>query len=132
MFGKRIRPEESIAARAQAARTPPQTAPPADEAAHLTAHDQFEVRDPKYTLDDVIMPATTRDQYAVLLSRIRNHDLIYLEWGLGRVDPLGRCKAVNFYGPPGTGKTMCAEALAAELGFKILDVSYAEIESKYV
>ncbi|MCK5805912.1 MAG: ATP-binding protein, partial [Lentisphaeria bacterium] len=36
------------------------------------------------------------------------------------------------FGPPGTGKTMCAEALAGALGKKLIDVSYAEIESKYV
>ncbi|OJW06136.1 MAG: hypothetical protein BGO49_10265 [Planctomycetales bacterium 71-10] len=83
-------------------------------------------------MSDVILPEATRDQITVLLSRIRNHDLIYHQWGLVEVDPIGQSKAVNFYGPPGTGKSMLAEALASELGLRVLDVSYAEIESKYV
>ncbi len=37
-----------------------------------------------------------------------------------------------FYGLPGTGKTLCAEALTAELGKNVIEVNYAEIESKYV
>ena len=124
MFGKRIPLEESIASRAGSAR------PPADELKPLVR--EFESRPPRYTLADLILPAVTRAQYSVLLSRLRNHDLLYHEWGLAAVDPTGRSRAVNFYGPPGTGKTMCAEALAHDLGFAVLEVSYAEIESKYV
>jgi ATP-dependent 26S proteasome regulatory subunit len=130
---KRIPPEQSISAHVAARRETGELAKPLpDGEKDKVDSTQFEVRDPKYRLSDVIMPAVTRDQYSILLSRIRNHDLIYIDWGLANVDPLGQGKAVNFFGPPGTGKTMCAEALAAELKYKILDVSYAEIESKYV
>jgi SpoVK/Ycf46/Vps4 family AAA+-type ATPase len=102
------------------------------EAAPPTSVAQFEARSPYFKLDDIILPAGTRRHFEVLLSRIRHHTLLYDEWGLARIDPFGRHTAVNFYGLPGTGKTMCAEALAAALHKQIVEVSYAEIESKYV
>ena len=40
--------------------------------------------------------------------------------------------AFNFAGPPGTGKTICAEAIAHELGMKLLVVNYAEVESMWM
>jgi ATP-dependent 26S proteasome regulatory subunit len=125
MFGKRIPPEEFITARAESP-----IRPPSDDLKPLVR--DFEWRLPRYTSADLILPAVTRAQYSVLLSRLHNHDLLYYEWGLAAVDPTGRSRAVNFYGPPGTGKTMCAEALAHDLGFAVLEVNYAEIESKYV
>lgn len=94
--------------------------------------EQFEVRRPMYRLVDVLLPPATQREFESMLSRIRNHDVIYQEWGLARIDPLGGHKIVNFYGLPGTGKTMLAEALAHHLGKPLLEVSYAEIESKYV
>ena len=96
------------------------------------AEARFEARDPRYSLERVVLPESTRREVEVLLSRIENHDLIYHTWGMQDVDPVGRCTAVNFYGLPGTGKTMLAEALAARLGRRIVEANYAEIESKYV
>ena len=92
----------------------------------------FEARKPLYRLEDVILNDEVQEQIDVLRSRIANHRLLYEEWGLAKIDPQGTHISVSFYGPPGTGKTMCAEALAAELGVDIIEVSYAEIESKYV
>ncbi len=60
------------------------------------------------------------------------HKILYEDLGLGTLDPQGKRATVNFYGPPGTGKTMLVEALARDFGLKIIDVSYTEIESKYV
>lgn len=92
----------------------------------------FEARKPLYRLEDVILNGEVKEQIKVLQSRVSNHRLLYEEWGLAAIDPQGAHISVSFYGPPGTGKTMCAEALAAELGVDIIEVSYAEIESKYV
>jgi hypothetical protein len=39
--------------------------------------------------------------------------------------------AFNFAGPPGTGKTICAEAIAAALGKRLLLVRYSELESQW-
>lgn len=93
---------------------------------------EFEGRRPNHRLPEVQLNRDTRKELNVLLSRIAYHDVLYGDWGLDTVDPKGRHIVVNFYGPPGTGKTMCAEALASELKKTIIDVSYAEIESKYV
>jgi SpoVK/Ycf46/Vps4 family AAA+-type ATPase len=103
-----------------------------NNAAATTTVERFQARVPRHCLTDLVLSEATRRRYATLLSRIRNHDLLYQEWGLARIDPGGQHTAVCFYGPPGTGKTMCAEALAAELGQPIIEVDYAEIESKYV
>jgi SpoVK/Ycf46/Vps4 family AAA+-type ATPase len=57
--------------------------------------------------------------------------LIFERWGLGERHISGRGLAFNFAGPPGTGKTICAEALAHELGRKLLVVDYAQAESMW-
>ncbi|MDR0703364.1 MAG: AAA family ATPase [Planctomycetaceae bacterium] len=92
----------------------------------------FIARKPLYSFEQVILPESVRLQFRVLRSRITNHKLLYDDWELGKIDPQGRHVAFNLYGVPGTGKTMCVEALASELGKMVIDISYAEIESKYV
>ena len=92
----------------------------------------FAARDPMYRMENLVLPAGTISQLRTLRARFTHHDLVYDTWGLGRVDPAGKHIAFNLYGLPGTGKTMCVEALAGEWGKKIIDVNYAEIESKYV
>ena len=100
--------------------------------AELTTSERFSARPPKYTMADLILSEAVHNDLNTLQSRIQNHALIYHEWDFNSVDPHGRNVAVNFYGPPGTGKTMCAEALAARLGKNVIEINYAEIESKYV
>src|SRR5262249_31087941 len=93
---------------------PARTSAAVDDAG--SAADEFEARDPHYRLGDVILPEVTQRQLATLLSRVRNHWLLYVLWKLAEIDPNGRRLAVNFYGPPGTGKTMAAESVASWLG----------------
>lgn len=109
---------------------PPATAAPEEKKTEPGM--QFNLSVPLYSLEDVVLNADTREKLETLLTLIRKHDFIYSDWGLSSVDPGGRCVSVNFYGPPGTGKTMCAMALAHTFGKKIIDVDYAELESKYV
>ena len=92
----------------------------------------FVAREPLYSLSNLVLDGKTALRLQSLKNRFATHSLVYGEWGLGELDPSGRHIAFNLYGPPGTGKTMCVEALAREWGKKIIDVSYAEIESKYV
>jgi SpoVK/Ycf46/Vps4 family AAA+-type ATPase len=66
------------------------------------------------------------------LAEVRNHTLIFSRWGLGERHTSGRGLAFNFAGPPGTGKTICAEAIAHDLGMKLLVVDYAEAESMWI
>jgi len=98
----------------------------------LGTRERFSARPPKFKMHDLILSAAVHNELNTLQSRIENHALIYQEWGFETVDPHGRNVAVNFYGPPGTGKTMCAEALADRLGKTVIEINYAEIESKYV
>ena len=114
---------------------PPPASKPAEDRDGENAKEQavaFVAREPLYSLTNLVLDATTAKRLESLKNRFATHRLVYEDWGLGQTDPSGRHIAFNLYGPPGTGKTMCVEALAREWGKKLIDVSYAEIESKYV
>src|SRR5499427_5053471 len=87
---------------------------------------------PRRTLADVVLPVQTRRMLEQALAQVRNHTLIYRDWGLGERHTSGRGLTFNFAGPPGTGKTICAEAVANALGMKLLIVDYAEAESMWI
>lgn len=91
----------------------------------------FESIIPKYSLDKVILDDSTKGQLARAIALIRNQELIFDTWGFREVDPNTKT-ILCFLGAPGTGKTMCAHAIAKELGKKIMIASYASIESKWV
>jgi len=86
---------------------------------------------PWRTLDDVVLSPETRRTLHYALAQARNHTLIFRTWGLGERHASGLGLTFNFAGPPGTGKTICAEAVAHELGMKLLVVDYAEAESMW-
>lgn len=102
-----------------------------DASAEVTTS-AFVAREPLYVLSNLVLPPETASQLQTLKARFERHALVYDEWGLAKTDPCGKHIAFNLYGPPGTGKTMCVEAVAGLFGKKLIDVSYAEIESKYV
>ena len=77
------------------------------------------------------MAPQTRRTLEQALAQVRHHHLIFDRWGLGDRHTSGRGLAFNFAGQPGTGKTICAEAIAHELGLKLLVVNYAEAESMW-
>ncbi len=86
---------------------------------------------PVRTFADVILPPATRQTLELALAQVRNHDLIFRQWGLGERHATGLGLAFNFAGPPGTGKTICAEAIAQTLGRRLLVVRYSEMESMW-
>jgi len=90
------------------------------------------LKEPKYTLDDVILSKKTRHQIDLVCAEIQHQSLIFQEWGMGEKHKLDKALSINFYGLPGTGKTITAEALAHALKLKILVVPYQQLESKYV
>lgn len=91
----------------------------------------FNATKPKFSLDKVILDEDTRNQINRSLALIRNQRLIFDTWGFRDVDPNTKT-ILCFFGSPGTGKTMCAHAIANELGRNIMIASYASIESKWV
>lgn len=80
----------------------------------------------------MVLSKETAQEIDSVCAKIEYHSVLYDEWGLSTIDPRGDRVAVSLYGPPGTGKTMCAEALAHRFGKPILEVDYADVESKYV
>lgn len=91
----------------------------------------YEAVTPKYTFDMVQLPSDTLEQINRALGRIEYEQKVFNEWGLYAIMP-NPVSALGFFGPPGTGKTLAAEAIADKLGKKIVRVSYADIENKYV
>lgn len=86
---------------------------------------------PKYSINQVILSDSTRQDIEDAIKVIRYKDLIYDRWGFKSIDPVPR-SVINLFGEPGTGKTMTAHAIADSLGMPILLLNYSEIESKYV
>lgn len=85
---------------------------------------------PKYTMDQLIVPTSVREQLQHFIQLERVRGIVFERWGLRRIEP-SPSVAMNFYGPSGTGKSMAAHALAQYLGRPILESSYGDIESKY-
>lgn len=90
------------------------------------------LQDPRYTLEEVILPAKSKLQIDEALAKIENFHTIYIDWDFKAVDPCGAGTVLNFYGKPGTGKTMTAEALAGTLGKKFISLGMSDVESKYM
>ncbi len=84
------------------------------------------------SMDDLIVPAAIRDRIDLALRQVDYHEILYRDWNLKKIDPYRTGAALNFYGPSGTGKSLAAEAIAHHRGSPLIDVSYAEIESRYV
>jgi SpoVK/Ycf46/Vps4 family AAA+-type ATPase len=87
---------------------------------------------PRFTLADVVLAASTREALEDALAELRHKGLMYGRWGLKRVVKKTKGLALLFAGPPGTGKTMAAEAIAHELGRPLHVVNYAQLENMWV
>jgi len=92
----------------------------------------FMLQTPLRSMDDLIVPVPVRRNIELALSQVDHHEILYQHWNLKKVDPHRTGTALNFYGPSGTGKSLAAEAIARHRGCHFIDVSYAEIESRYV
>lgn len=92
----------------------------------------FVPEEPKYSLDDIILPNSIKEQILDVADYAQNSKIVYEQWGLEKTHKYSKRIGINLYGAPGTGKTMAAHALAKYLGRKILIVNYTDIESKYV
>lgn len=95
-------------------------------------HIKFFITEPRYTFADMVIENSVLDQIKNAVSVFEYRDKLFDKWNLDKVmkKPVNIC--MNFYGPSGTGKSMAAHSVADMLGLKILQVNYADIESKYV
>lgn len=97
-----------------------------------SAEEIFVPEEPRWSLDEIILPAEVKAQLLDVATYSENSHRVFEMWGFKRTHKFSRRIGINLYGAPGTGKTMAAHALAKYLGRKILIVNYADIESKYV
>lgn len=94
--------------------------------------DQFQISEPRYTFSDMVLTPDLKDSIQDALAIFQYRHQLFDVWNLASVIKQPNNFCLNLYGEPGTGKTMAANAIASQLGFKLLRVNYAEIESKYV
>ncbi len=92
----------------------------------------FETIIPKKSFEDVILNDNVKRRISMMLTQIKNHNLIFNKWGLGKKHYRGKSISLNFVGVPGTGKTLVAEAIAKKLGKKLLVVQYSNLIDSYV
>ena len=92
----------------------------------------FNLVKPKYTFKDIVLNPSIQEQLEDFLAFYSNRSLLFGEWGLQKRYNDRKNLCLNLYGESGTGKTMVAHAIADSLGKKLLQVNYADIESKYV
>lgn len=102
-----------------------------DDTDYRTRAAQYKAQNPRYRFDQVALPKEKIAEIELALDTILYEHQVFEEWGLYAIQPSPKC-ALSFYGPPGTGKSMLAEAIASKVGKKIISVSYADIENKYV
>jgi SpoVK/Ycf46/Vps4 family AAA+-type ATPase len=91
------------------------------------------ITEPRFPLSRVVLPEKTKQKIQTALSLVKNRRLLYDTWNLSSVEGSAKHSvSINLYGPSGTGKTLCAEAIAYELGQPFLAVQYSQLESSLV
>ena len=85
-----------------------------------------------FKFKEIILSQETRLQIESALAQIKYEEVLFKEWGLGKVMPQGRGICLLFWGPPGTGKTIVAYAIASKLRKKLKVINYAQILSKWL
>ena len=87
---------------------------------------------PVVRLEDVVIDSATQDQVTELIAAARNRRTVLERWGIGAHLTYGKGVSALLYGDPGTGKTLCAEAVAGELGRPLLTAAVPALVSKWV
>lgn len=88
------------------------------------------LRSPKEHASILVLPFKQQELVDSQFKRWELIPLVHGEWELYKIDPSPRL-SLNFVGPPGTGKTLAAHNFASRLNKKIIEVSYADVVSKY-
>ncbi len=92
----------------------------------------YELINPRFTLDDVVLSPRSREALEDALAELRHKRLLFDTWGLSRVVRKAKGLSMLFAGSPGTGKTMTAEALANATAKQLMVVNYAQLENMWV
>ncbi|MFQ5838385.1 MAG: ATP-binding protein [Thermoplasmata archaeon] len=94
--------------------------------------DLYQLVEPRFTLEDVVLAASSREAVNDALVELKNKRLLFETWGLSRVVRKRKGLSMLFAGPPGTGKTMTAEAIGHAMGKSLMIVNYAQLENMWV
>jgi AAA+ superfamily predicted ATPase len=86
---------------------------------------------PVWNFSQIINKNETTRELRRAIAIYEKKNLLFDVWGLKAIKPQNSV-LINLSGPPGTGKTMVAHAVANQVGLPIIELSYAQIESKYV
>ncbi|MBL0214437.1 MAG: ATP-binding protein [Myxococcales bacterium] len=84
------------------------------------------------TWDDLVLPDDQTTAIAELLSRIRERQRVYEDWGFANKVGKGLGVSALFSGPPGTGKTMAAGLVARALRVELYQVDLSKVVSKWI
>ena len=87
---------------------------------------------PRYTWEDIVLPADKIEQLKDIRNHVRHRGLVYSDWGFERKLSLGKGLNALFVGPSGTGKTMAAEVVARDLGIDLYKIDLSSVVSKYI
>lgn len=90
------------------------------------------VTEPRATLADVYLPAPALHAVTEVVAAAGARRTVFDRWGVAARQSGGRGVVALFHGAPGTGKTLCAEAIAGELGRGLLRVTLPGVLSRWV
>ncbi len=82
------------------------------------------------TLEDVHLTRDVQQQVREFVASAGELDRIRDGWGIGARDRAAHCAL--FHGSPGTGKTLCARAVAGELGRPLVHEPIGSLRSRWV
>lgn len=91
------------------------------------SNNSFVPIDPEWTLEQIVFPNKLKEQLADVISFCKNKNRIINDWELYRFMKGKGCIGINLWGIPGTGKSIAAEAIASELGMKLIQASYSSL-----
>ncbi len=94
--------------------------------------EQQDLVDPRTRLSDVVLAPAIRAQVEELVAAARGRRTVLDRWRIGERLDYGKGLAALFCGEPGTGKTLCAHAVAGDLGRPLLEAAVPALLSKWV
>jgi SpoVK/Ycf46/Vps4 family AAA+-type ATPase len=102
---------------------------PANHDHIIAAQTKKQAKQPKVTLESVIISADKRQEIEAAISQVGNNDLIFETWGFSQVFEKGTAISLLFWGIPGGGKTLMSQAIADSLNAELKVYGTAEIQS---